>query len=196
MADTATAEPTTPGMGMIADDAGWGWWLALGISMILLGVLAIIMPLAATLTMSLFIGWFLLIGGIAWAIQSIVTRKQGNFWGRFLLAALMGVAGFLMVTNVLASTFTLTVLIGWYFIISGAFQAVVGIADRKEMPGWGWMTFGGALGIVLGIMILNNLPSSSAWAIGLLVGVQLIFAGWWNVWGAVTLHKAANADSK
>ena len=162
--------------------------------MLVLGVLAIIMPLAATLTMSVFIGWFLIVGGVIGMVQSFVTRTSGSLWGRLAISALMAIAGVLIVTNVLASTLTLTVLLGWWFIITGAFQLVVAITDRSAMPGWGWLAVSGGISLLLGILILNSLPSSAAWAIGLLVGVHLIFSGWWSIWGALELHRAQQAS--
>jgi uncharacterized membrane protein HdeD (DUF308 family) len=152
------------------------WMIATGILGILGGSAAIIVPPLATLTMTLFIGWLLMYAGVVMAIESWTQRAAGRTWERALQAVLALLVGLYMVLFPGDGALTLTLLLVIWFVASGGLQ-LVAARWMRGLPGAGWMLFGGALSVVLAALIALDLPSSAAWAIGLLVGVNLVFWG-------------------
>lgn len=153
-----------------------GWFYFLGILLIVLGVAAIAFPFVTTIAVKIFIGWLFLIGGVLQIVHAFSTRA----WSEFLLDLLIGVL-YLVVGGWLAffpltGIITLTLLLALLFIIEGIVE--FGIAFRiRPHSGWVWMFLSGIIAIAVGVLLIANLPSSAAWAIGLLVGINLIFSG-------------------
>ena len=158
--------------------ASLGWAFALGILMIVIGILALIEPFTAAVAITVFLGFILLIYGIFHVIYAFVTRKQGAVWFvlQFLLGTLYLIVGDVLLMNPLAGLLTLTVIAGILIFIDGVIQ-VINAFNIKPIRGWSWVLFSGILGIILGILIWSNWPVSSEWALGILVGVDLIKNG-------------------
>jgi uncharacterized membrane protein HdeD (DUF308 family) len=154
----------------------WGWYLALGIALIILGIIAIGVPQWVTLATAMFIGWVLIIGGIAYAVHSLWVRE----WGNFFLTALAGVVylftGILLISHPVAGVVALTLLLGLLFLIQGAFRISVAFALRP-LANWGLVLVSGISSFIIALLILFGWPASAFWAIGLLVGIDLLFAG-------------------
>jgi uncharacterized membrane protein HdeD (DUF308 family) len=155
----------------------WGWLLILGIFMILLGLIAIGTPWVGALAIDFLVGWLLVVGGLAHLIDSVQSRKWSGFFLELLTGALYLVIGIVLLMHPLRGILTLTMLLGIFFMIEGVFKIVLAIELRKIWS-WGWMLMNGILALILGGLIWNQWPSSSAWAIGLLVGIDLLFGGW------------------
>jgi uncharacterized membrane protein HdeD (DUF308 family) len=164
------------------------WFLILGILLIVLGVIAVTFPLLMTIAAKIFLGWLFLVGGIVQIFHAFSTRG----WSEFLLDLLIGVlyliVGAWLAFFPLTAIFTLTVLLALTFIVHGVLQAGMGFRMRPH-EGWVWMLFAGIVAVALGILILAQLPSSAAWAIGLLVGVNLMVSGWAYVFLALVAGK-------
>jgi uncharacterized membrane protein HdeD (DUF308 family) len=152
------------------------WLLITGILGILAGAAAIIVPPVATLTITLFIGWILVFSGVVMAIHSWTQRAAGRTWERALQALLALVIGVYMVLFPGSGALSLTLLLVIWFAGSGVLQ-LIAARRLRGLPGAGWLVFGGVLGIVLAALIAMDLPSSAEWAIGLLVGINLVFWG-------------------
>jgi uncharacterized membrane protein HdeD (DUF308 family) len=152
------------------------WLLITGILGILAGAAAIIVPPVATLTITLFIGWILVFSGVVMAIHSWTQRAAGRTWERALQALLALVIGVYMVLFPGSGALSLTLLLVIWFVGSGVLQ-LIAARRLRGLPGAGWLVFGGVLGIVLAALIAMDLPSSAEWAIGLLVGINLVFWG-------------------
>jgi uncharacterized membrane protein HdeD (DUF308 family) len=152
------------------------WLVVTAILALLGGAAAIVVPAIATLTMTLFIGWILVYTGVVMAIHSCTQRAAGRTWERALQALLALVIGIYMVLFPAAGALSLTLLLVIWFVVSGGLQ-LAAARQLRGLPGAGWMLFGGVLAIVLAVLIAVGLPSSAEWAIGLLVGVNLIFWG-------------------
>jgi uncharacterized membrane protein HdeD (DUF308 family) len=154
------------------------WWLflAVGTLFIVGGALAIIWPAAASVAIALFIGWLLIASGIVQAIAVIADRGDDGLVWRAIWAILSLVAGLYLVARPLDGTITLTVVLAAYFIASGIIQIALGLMRDQGMPRW-LMIVGGVLGLVVGLLIAVDLPSSADWAIGLLTGVWLLWEG-------------------
>ena len=154
-----------------------GWFIGLGFILVLLGIAAIALPGAATLAVEQFIGWILVFGGIAQVIHSFAT---GN-WSGVLLGILLGclylVAGGLLVFYPMEGALTLTLILAAFLIAEGIFKIMMGMR-AQGVKGAGWLVFSGAMAILLGGLIWFKWPSDADWVIGLLVGIDVIFAGW------------------
>ena len=159
------------------------WLMVSAILALLGGAAAIVVPAVATLTMTIFIGWILVYSGVVMAIHSWTQRAAGRTWERALQALLALAIGIYMVLFPGAGALSLTLLLVIWFVLSGGLQ-LAAARQLRGLPGAGWMLFGGVLAILLAALIAVDLPSSAAWAIGLLVGINLIF------WGTRTLVAA------
>ena len=160
-------------------------WLMVGAILALIGgAAAIVVPAVATLTMTIFIGWILVYSGVVMAIHSWTQRAAGRTWERALQALLALAIGIYMVLFPGSGALSLTLLLVIWFVLSGGLQ-LAAARQLRGLPGAGWMLFGGVLAILLAALIAVDLPSSAAWAIGLLVGVNLMF------WGTRTLVAAS-----
>ena len=155
----------------------WGWFLALGILLIVLGVVAIGAPVASGIAVELLVGWLLVISGVAHCIQAFKTAG----WRGKLLQILCGLlylgVGIMMIMKPIAGLLALTLTVLVYFIVSGIFKIILAIR-ADDMPQRGWITVSGILSLVLAIMIGAQFPSSALWVIGLLFGIEMIFSGW------------------
>jgi uncharacterized membrane protein HdeD (DUF308 family) len=153
-----------------------GWFVALGIVFLLLGALAIALPFAASLVSTLVLGWILVIGGLAQGFHAIANRKWGHAGWAFASAVLMVIAGGLLIANPITGTLTLTMVLAAWFVASGILK-IVRALQHRSLPSWGWLLFDGIVSLLLGGMIWAHWPSTAAWALGLLIGIDLIFGG-------------------
>ena len=162
----------------------WWWFLVLGIVLVVSGTVALVYPFVASVAAVMVLGVAMLLSGLA----TIVTSFWAGKWGALLLQLLIGVfyavVGFIIMDTPVASTVNLTLVIAAMFVIVGIMRSVAALAIR--FPQWGWSLLSGALTTLVGIVIYKNLPETALWAIGTLIGVQLIFDGWfWIMLGAI-----------
>jgi len=161
----------------------WGWFLAFGIGLMLLGIAAIIRSVKATVISMSFFGWLLLIAAGIETAQAILVGKWAGFFLHLLAAVLFGVTGALFVWKPMISAEVSTLFMAMFFLMAGLFQLVSALVIH--LPGWGWYTLDGIVTFVLGILILAEWPVSALWVIGLFVGISLVFYGW--AWIALAL---------
>jgi len=169
----------------------WWWFLILGILLAVSGVIALVYPFASSVAVVMVIGVSLLVSGVA----TIVTAFWAGKWSALLLHLLFGifytVLGFLIMDTPIASAVSLTLVIATLFIVIGATRAVAALVIR--FPQWGWSLLSGALTMLVGLVIYKNLPETALWAIGTLVGIQLLFDGWyWIMLSLVIRQLPAN----
>jgi uncharacterized membrane protein HdeD (DUF308 family) len=153
----------------------WGWFLAFGIGLVLLGIAAVVRSFAATVATMLFFGWLLVAASGLELAQAIMVGHWAGFFHHLLAAILFGVLGFMLVARPLISAEALTMLMAVFFLIGGLFQLIASLA--VALPGWGWAAADGIITIVLGALVLAQWPASGLWVIGLFVGIDLIFYG-------------------
>jgi uncharacterized membrane protein HdeD (DUF308 family) len=153
-----------------------GWFLALGILLIIGGTLAIIYDVAATMISVLFFGWLLIIMGAIEAIHSFWQHRWEGFFLHLIVGILAVVVGFHLVTAPVQGALVLTLIMAIYFIVIGIIRIITAIAMR--FPGWGWVLFSGIVTLILGILIESQWPTTGLWVIGLFIGIDLIFSGW------------------
>jgi uncharacterized membrane protein HdeD (DUF308 family) len=147
-----------------------------GVLMLVLGAVAIVVPAVASVATAIFIGWILVIASAFELANAMAVEHGGRRALRAVLAVLTFAAGFYLLVAPLDGVFTLTVILVIWFMATGTARVIVGIAERG-LPGWGMTVVSGVISIVLGVLIAEKLPSSADWAIGLIVGVDLFFAG-------------------
>jgi uncharacterized membrane protein HdeD (DUF308 family) len=155
--------------------------LVAGVLAIVLGIVAIVVPAVASVATAIFIGWILIIAAGLQFADAFAVPDGGRTALRVLLAVLTFAAGLYLVIAPLDGTFTLTVMLVLWFVASGVARIAFGIAERG-VPGAGTMMLNGLISLVLGLLVALKLPESADWAIGLLVGVDLLVAGTSLVW--------------
>jgi uncharacterized membrane protein HdeD (DUF308 family) len=153
-----------------------GWFIAIGVIIVLLGILAVAFPFATTIAAKKILGWLFLISGIAQIIHSFSTKDWKGFIPSLLVGALYVFVGGWLAFYPLTGIIALTVLLALTFIMQGVLESVLAFAIRP-FAGWVWMLISGLIAVVAGILIISNLPSTATWAIGLLVGVNMISTG-------------------
>jgi uncharacterized membrane protein HdeD (DUF308 family) len=156
----------------------WRMYLVEGIVLVILGIGAIVLPLVAGLAVTIILGWLFLVGGMIGLVATVSSRGAPGF-GWSLLSGIVAVAaGLVLLWNPLAGLVTLTYVLIAYFIADGIFIIALAISHRRELVGrWEWMLFNGIIDLILAAIIVSGLPGTLAWALGLLVGIDLGFGG-------------------
>jgi uncharacterized membrane protein HdeD (DUF308 family) len=156
----------------------WVLFLVEGIVLVILGLLAIVLPPIATLAVTILVGWLFLISGVVGLIMTFMARQAPGFWWSLLSAALGIAAGIVLLVSPLRAVVTLTLLLIVFFTVEGILTIMYALDHKKELSGrWGWMLASGVVDLILAAIILVGLPGTAAWAIGLLVGINMLFGG-------------------
>jgi uncharacterized membrane protein HdeD (DUF308 family) len=167
------------------------WLIALGILGVVAGLLAIAVPAAASVTVAIFIGWLLVFSGVLMAGYAFSERPASRVALRLLDALLALAAGIYLIAAPLTGTVTLTFVLAVWFFVSAALQLYAAWRHRGE-DGAALAGVNGILSLLLGSIVAADLPGSAAWAIGLLVGVNLLFWGVRLLTAASALRNAAS----
>lgn len=147
-----------------------GWVL------IVLGAVAIIAPEVATLLVTGFIAWLLVFNAVAHFYLAFQVHGTWRIAGAVLVGIVSAVAGVMLLSNPLAGAETLTFLLAAYFVATGVVKAVAAF-QLRPIGGWAWALASAAASILLGLVVFSGFPGSATWAIGLLVGIDLLFYG-------------------
>jgi uncharacterized membrane protein HdeD (DUF308 family) len=168
----------------------WKALLIEGIILVILGLAAIAVPPLASIAVTLFLGWMFLISGISGLILTIWARQMPGFWWSILSALLALVAGVVLLGWPLQGTVSLTLVLGVFFVMEGVASIMYALDHRRELSGrWGLLVAAGILDLVIAAMIITGLPGSAEWAIGLLVGINLVFGGTALIGMALAAHR-------
>lgn len=156
----------------------WGLFLAEGIILVLLGVVAIVVPPIATIAVTFIIGWVFLFGGAAGLFTTFYIGRAPGFWWS-LISALIGIAaGVILLARPITGALSLTLVLIAFFVVEGVASIFYAIEHRNQLSGrWGWMLVSGIVDLILAAIIFAGLPETAAWAIGLLVGINMLFGG-------------------
>ncbi|MCE0484918.1 MAG: HdeD family acid-resistance protein [Methylacidiphilales bacterium] len=153
-----------------------GWFLALGIAYLLVGLMAISSPFLVTLVSVFFFGALLCAMGVAGLIHAFWARGWEGFAVQLLAGVLATVMGFLLMMDALAGAAVITLILATYFLVSGLFRLGFAIS-HAHLRHRGSLIFSGAVSLLLGILIAVHWPSSALWVIGTFIGIDLIFYG-------------------
>jgi uncharacterized membrane protein HdeD (DUF308 family) len=153
-----------------------GWSIGLSVVMLLAGLLAIAVPQAAGLSVSLVVAWLLLFSGATHFLFAWHTRGAGGVLYEVLLGIVYAFIGGYILLHPIAGLASLTLAIAFYLLIEGVLEVVLSL-QLRPMPGAGWLLLDGVITLILAVMIWRTWPSSSAWVIGTLVGVSMLFSG-------------------
>jgi uncharacterized membrane protein HdeD (DUF308 family) len=153
----------------------WGWFFALGLLLIFLGLAVISSAFVATLFSIILLGIFLMAAGVVQIVQSFLARKWSGFFLSLFLGLLYIIAGFFCVARPEITVLTLTLWIAAFCFLVGLFRMLSSVILRFDE--WGWVFLNGLITFLLGAMIYANWPISGLWVIGVFVGVDMIFSG-------------------
>jgi uncharacterized membrane protein HdeD (DUF308 family) len=156
----------------------WAIVLVEGIILVALGVAAVALPPLATIAVEILIGWLFLLSGAVGLVTTFWMRRAPGFWWA-LLSAVLGIAvGVVLLRWPLSGAVSLTMVLSVFFLVEGVASIMFAIEHRRAESGrWGWMLVSGIIDVALATIIVMGLPGTAAWAIGLLVGFNLIFGG-------------------
>jgi uncharacterized membrane protein HdeD (DUF308 family) len=155
----------------------WKPLMLVGLLAIFLGCIAILVPALGSVGTAIFIGWLLLFVGAILVAVAFSAHSIGTLVLRMVWAILTVVVGLWLIVEPHNGTLTLTLVLGIYFLFMGLTRTTIAFISRGQ-PNAGLLGLSGVAGLLIGILILAEFPSSADWAIGLLVGIDLIFAGW------------------
>ena len=156
----------------------WKLFLVEGIILVVLGLLAIAVPPLAGLTITIVFGWLFLISGIAGLVTTFMMRHAPGFWWSLFSAALGVLVGGWLIAQPGLGLVSLTYLLIAFFIVEGVVTIMYALEHRRELSGrWAWMLASGVVDLLLAVIIVSGLPGTIAWALGLMVGINLVFGG-------------------
>ena len=173
---------TSPGSDRLAKaltelGAHWGWFIALGIVLLILGAIGFVHVFAATLVSVIFIGTLMLIGGVGELIHAWRVKQLAGFLFWSASGLLYAAAGIVALVNPVVGASILTLLLGATLIAVGALRLWLWFNNRGQR-GWPWLALSGLITLAAGILIAALWPGNSMWLLGLLLSIDLLFQGW------------------
>ncbi len=191
----STAMPGVPPELKAALSKNWKLLLTAGIVSVVLGAIAIILPPLASVTITYLVGILLLIGAVAYVAEAISRGSTGHRIWSAIVAILYVIAGVWLIVNPVEGTITLTWVLAVFFLVIGVMRLIMGFSMRGKVPNAGWTIVNGVLAILIAVLVIGGLPSSADWAIGLLVGIQLLFDGMALIATAMAGKKLAESNT-
>jgi uncharacterized membrane protein HdeD (DUF308 family) len=156
----------------------WGLFLAEGIILVILGLIAIVVPPIATLAFTIIIGWIFLVSGILGLITTFWARGAPGFWWSLISAIIAIAAGIVLLLWPISGSLSLTLLLIAFFVVEGIVSIMYAIEHRNQLSSrWVWMLISGIVDLILAGIIFAGLPGTALWALGLLVGINMVFGG-------------------
>jgi uncharacterized membrane protein HdeD (DUF308 family) len=167
-----------------------GWSIFLGAVTAILGLVLLAHPFATGTLTTVVVGWMLTLGGVAEVALAFVAQTPGGFFLRLLVGALYGLTGIALLAFPFTGTESLTLFVGMMLIARGVFVGIAGF-EVRGIPAWGWLAADAVSSLVAGLLIVVKWPSSSAWALGTLVGAAVLMTGLSRIVVAAVIHGRA-----
>ena len=180
-----------PMIGIEEVGAHRGWFLFMGVALIILGTIAVASAEIMTLVSVMLLGWLLLFGGLFEVVHGFARRAWGGFFINLMGGLLYAVTGILMISHPGLAAATLTLMIAMLLVVAGTFRIVV--AFSTPIHHRGWLVLNGVVSLLFGIYILSTWPASGLVIIGLFIGIDMIFDGWTEV--MLALSSGSGGDS-
>lgn len=155
----------------------WKTYALEGAVFIVVGILAVLAPFAATLATTIFFGWLLIIGGILGAVSTFRAKEAPGFWANIALDVLAVILGVLFIWNPLSGAVTLTWLMATFFVLSGIINFAIARAFQTSSGRFWLIVASGIIDIALAVLLILGLPGTAIWAIGLFVGISFLSSG-------------------
>ncbi len=156
----------------------WKAFLVEGILLAVMGLAALLLPQLAGLAVAILLGWLFLITGIGGLVVTFWAREMPGFWWSLISAALAVLAGGILLARPMQAVLTLTIVVGAYFLAEGVATILYALEHRRELSErWSWLLVAGLMDLLIAFLIVSGLPGSAEWAIGLLVGINLVLGG-------------------
>jgi uncharacterized membrane protein HdeD (DUF308 family) len=152
-----------------------GWSIALGILMIVAGMIAIFAPLEAGLVVVIVVGWMAIFNGVAQIVYAF-SHEARHRWLEGILGIIYIIAGIYLLMHPVGALLALTILLGSFLVVYGIFALILAFRMRPA-PGWGWVLFDAIVTFLLGVLIYVHWPGTSDWVIGTLIGISFIVSG-------------------
>jgi uncharacterized membrane protein HdeD (DUF308 family) len=170
----------------------WKLFLIEGIVLVVLGILAILIPMAASIAVTIILGWLFLVSGVVGLVTTFWARHAPGFWWALVSAVLATAAGIVLLLWPVSGVVSLTLLLIVFFIIEGIASIMYAFEHKKDLSSrWVWMLVSGIIDLILAALIWTGLPGTAAWALGLLVGINMLFGGTSLI--AMALHARGEA---
>jgi len=177
--------------GLADVDRKWGWYFALGVFLVFLGLIASTMAVATTLLSVVVLGWILLGAGVGLVLLSFLTGKWSGFLLSLAAGALSAIAGIAILSSPLAGAAAITLMVGAILVAEGIYRSIASIV--MQFPNWGWSLFSGIVALGLGALLLRNWQINSLWFLGLYIGLDLIVHGFSWIMFSLKVHRLAGA---
>ncbi len=156
----------------------WVLFLVEGVVLVILGTTAIVIPPLATLAVTILLGWLFLVSGVMGLVSTFWLRQAPGFWWALISAVLGIVVGVMLLVSPVQGALSLTYVLVAFFVIEGIATIMFALDHKRALSGrWVMLLLSGIVDLVLATMIITGLPSTAAWAIGLLVGINMVFGG-------------------
>jgi uncharacterized membrane protein HdeD (DUF308 family) len=169
-----------------------GWSIALGVLMIIAGIIAMFAPWEAGLVITIVVGWSAIFNGIAQIIFGVRTHGGWHVLLEVLLGIIYIIAGIYLLMHPIGGLLALTLILASFLLIYGVFALVLAF-QIKPRGGWGWVLFDGIITILLGILIWAHWPFNSDWVVGTLFGISIFMSGVTRLMMSLAIRKIATA---
>ena len=172
----------------------WVLFLSEGILLVVLGILALLAPVVASVAATVFFGWILFLSGLLGLISTIRARRAPGVWWS-LVSALIGMAaGVLLLGWPVLGALSLTAVLIAFLFAEGIVSIMYALEHRNALSGrWGWMLASGIIDVTLAVLLILGLPGTALWALGLILGINLIFGGWALIFMALHARPTSTA---
>jgi uncharacterized membrane protein HdeD (DUF308 family) len=175
--------------GLAEVDRRRGWYFALGVFLIVLGLAASAMAIATTMLSVVVLGWILLGAGAGLVVLSFLTGKWSGFLLSLAAGALSIIAGITMLSYPVSAAVAITLMVGTILIAAGIYRSIA--SSVMQFPGWGWSLVSGIVSIGVGGLLLRNWQSTSLYFLGVFIGIDLIVHGFSWIMFSLMVHRVA-----
>jgi uncharacterized membrane protein HdeD (DUF308 family) len=166
------------------------WSIVLSVFIMIAGVMAIALPTIAGIAVAVIVGWMLIFAGVLHLFFAWGAGRPGMVIWQILLGLAYGFIGFYVLANPVAGLAGLTFAIAVYLLVEAALEFALA-AQVGPVAGRGWLIADGVVTFILATMIWLTWPSSSAWAVGLLIGISMLFSGWTRLMLSLAVRRIA-----
>ena len=172
----------------------WVLFLCEGILLVVLGILALLAPVMASVAATVFFGWILFLSGLLGLISTIRARRAPGVWWSLVSALIVLAAGVLLLGWPVLGALSLTAVLIAFLFAEGIVSIMYALEHRNALSGrWGWMLASGIIDVTLAVLLILGLPGTALWALGLILGINLIFGGWALIFMALHARPTSTA---